>query len=177
VPFQWSCHIEERDGTLRHVAFLDLSGTDPRRACAEALVRELHAVQCVVAWYSSFEIGRLRELAEAFPDLRDPLEDLARKTWDLRPLVKRCYYHRNMKGSRSLKDVVPTVLGYNPYERLGAVREGGSAQLAYFEAVQAGTPADRRQSIGDDLLSYCKLDTWAMIAVARFLQGRPIPSP
>jgi hypothetical protein len=177
VPFQWSCHIEDRDGSMRHTAFLDLTGTDPRRACAEALVRELAGVQCVIAWHAVFEIGRLRELAATFPDLRDALEALVRKTWDILPLVRRCYYHRDMKGSRSLKDVVPTVLGYNPYERLGDVREGGGAQMAYFEAVQTDTADTRRRKISDDLLSYCKLDTWAMIAVARFLQGRTIPSP
>ncbi|WP_218054377.1 DUF2779 domain-containing protein [Phenylobacterium immobile] len=38
VPFQFSCQVEKADGALTHTGFLDLSGDDPSRACAEALI-------------------------------------------------------------------------------------------------------------------------------------------
>jgi len=43
IPFQWSCHIHYEDGRMEHVEFLDVSGADPRRACAEGLVEH---IQC-----------------------------------------------------------------------------------------------------------------------------------
>jgi len=38
VPFQFSAHVRDEHGELKHHAFLSLDGADPRRACAEALV-------------------------------------------------------------------------------------------------------------------------------------------
>src|SRR5690606_7956911 len=48
VPFQWTCIIEHASGDaargrLEQREFLDLSGADPSRRCADALVRELPA--------------------------------------------------------------------------------------------------------------------------------------
>lgn len=39
VPFQWSCHIEDEPGKLRHAMFLDTSGGDPRRPFAESMIK------------------------------------------------------------------------------------------------------------------------------------------
>ena len=41
IPFQWSCHIERSPGIFEYRHFLDLSGSDPSRACAEALLLAL----------------------------------------------------------------------------------------------------------------------------------------
>jgi hypothetical protein len=77
-----------------------------------------------------------------------------------------------MKGSRSMKAVLPAVLGYDPYASLEDVKEGGSAQLAFSEEIALGTTASRRAEIADALSRYCKIDTWAMMAVARHLEVR-----
>jgi hypothetical protein len=150
VPFQFSCHIETRHG-IQHHQFLELSGIDPRRGIAEALLRDLAASEVVIAYNASFEMARIKELAEAFPDLRGALLAVAERVWDLLPLVKRYYYHPAMKGSRSMKAVLPAVLGYDPYASLEDVKEGGSAQLAFSEAIAPGTTASRRAEIADAL--------------------------
>jgi hypothetical protein len=72
IPFQFSNHILRRDGAISHHEFLDLSGDDPRRACAEALVDVLCtpavATGSVVAYSASFEKQRIKALAlEHFP--------------------------------------------------------------------------------------------------------------
>ena len=41
LPFQWSCHSEVADGTLRHHEFLDASGGTSMRRCALALIAAL----------------------------------------------------------------------------------------------------------------------------------------
>ncbi len=38
IPFQWSCHVENAQGGMRHEAFLAHNAADPRHAFAETLV-------------------------------------------------------------------------------------------------------------------------------------------
>ena len=67
VPFQFVADVEAADhGIVRH-EFLDLSGDDPRRACAEALAA-LPRTGAVIAWHARFErdvAARRAETGEA----------------------------------------------------------------------------------------------------------------
>src|SRR5690606_40433260 len=139
VPFQWSCQIEEGpsgEGQVREAAFLDLSGADPRRACAEALARELPASGPVIVYNAGFERSVLRALAGEFPDLARPLNRIAHRLVDLLPLVRAHYYHPDMRGSRSIKAVLPTIPGGVDYAVLDEVQHGAAAQAAYIEAIR-----------------------------------------
>ncbi len=49
-----------------------------------------------------------------------------------------CYYHRDMKGSWSIKKVMPTISADLGYEHLDEVKEGGGAQLALLELRSGG---------------------------------------
>jgi len=176
VPFQWSCHIESAPGQVTHEEHLDLSGSDPRRACAERLVAVLRGVPVILVYGASFERGRIRELAAEFPRLADALVDAADKIFDLLPLVRQVYYHPSMRGSWSLKAVLPTILTADPYAALDAVRDGAAAQLGYLEAIDPATTATRKAELERQLRAYCRVDSWAMIALARFLEGRALPA-
>jgi hypothetical protein len=99
VPFQWSCHVETAPGKITHAQFLDLGGADPRRACAEQLVAALRGVRVILVYSAPFERGRILELAAAFPDLADELEEAAGRIFDLLPVVREGYYHRDMRCS------------------------------------------------------------------------------
>lgn len=57
VPFQFSAHVETADGTITHREFLSLDGSDPRRACAEALVEMVPTTGAVIGYNASFEKG------------------------------------------------------------------------------------------------------------------------
>jgi hypothetical protein len=176
VPFQWSCDVENEMGALRHTEFLDLSGGDPRHACAHQLIQTLAGAPVVIAYNASFERDCLRALAAAVPDLAVPLNTAADALFDLLPLVRAHYYHRDMLGSRSIKQVLPTMLGADPYAQLAGVAEGASAQLAYLEAIDTATGVARRFELDAQLRAYCRLDTWAMVAAARFLARKPLPA-
>lgn len=178
VTFQWSSHLETAPGQLEHVDFLDISGDDPRRGCAEEMLRVLRGVPVVFVYNASFERARIRELAERFPDLSDELLRIAEALVDLLPLVKQHYYHRDMRGSYSLKAVLPAMVGFDPYVELDGVQGGASAQMVCYEALQPGTTAARREQIAEQLRAYCGLDTWSSVAVAYVLQGKhPPPLP
>ena len=71
IPFQWSLHTLAGDGALHHREFLAEGDGDPRRAFAETLIEAVSGADFPIIVYSHYEQTRLKELAGAFPDLRD----------------------------------------------------------------------------------------------------------
>ena len=167
LPFQWSCHVERRPGVLDHLEFLDTSGGSPLRACAESLVDALGSVGPILT-YSRFERDVINRLAARFPDLKDALQALTGRLVDLLPLVKAHYYHPAMKGSFSIKAVLPTVAPGLSYDALGEVRDGIAAQLAYEALIDAQTPPAHRSVLAAQLREYCRLDTLAMVELVQY---------
>ena len=170
VPFQWSCHIETEMGELAHEMFLDVSGNDPRRACAEQMIAILGNSGPIFVYYQAFEKARITELAALFSDLAPKLRAINERIVDLLPIARANYYHPAMKGSWSIKAVLPTVAADLDYTSL-AVSGGGDAQDAYREILHPQTTVDRRLNLTDGLYEYCKLDTLAMVRLAWFFQG------
>ena len=168
VPFQFSARVETADGAILHREFLSLGGSDPRRACAEALVATVPATGAVIGYNASFEKARILELAAAFPDLAEALTALAARVVDLLPVTRAHWYHRDQRGSWSIKAVLPTIAAEMDYAAL-EVKDGGSAQEAYAEAIGAGCSAERRLALDAALRAYCGRDTEAMIVLARRL--------
>jgi hypothetical protein len=169
LPFQWSCHIETRPAKLSHHWFLDTSGQDPLRAMAEKLLATLGDTGPIFS-YGHFERTRLTKLAEMFPNLATDLERAKARLIDLHPLTRDHYYHPDMKGSWSLKVVLPTVAPDLSYEDLEEVQEGTAAQLAYLEAIDPATTPARRQELTERLLAYCQLDTLGLVRLVDFFQ-------
>jgi len=163
VPFQWSCHIHHKDRQIEHTEFLDVSGYDPRRACAESLVRNIGREGVLIAYNAGFERRVIRELAEQFPDLSKSLLDMNERFVDLLPITRNAYYHPSQMGSWSIKSVLPALVPELSYSALEGVQDGGDAQLAWIQAANA-EPTERNRIAGQ-LLEYCKLDTLAMVKI------------
>ncbi len=107
VPFQYSVHVMQRDGTLLHDEFLGDGKTDPRRALVERLIRVLKPAQTILCYYMSFEKSRLRELQLLFPEYDAQLQDIVDKLADLIiPFRSKDVYHYKMNGSASLKKCI-----------------------------------------------------------------------
>ena len=170
VPFQWSCHAEHELGQLQHQMFLDVSGNDPRRACAQALIAALGETGSVFVYFQAFEKSRIAELAALFLDLAPALLAINERIVDLLPLTRASYYHPDMRGSWSLKAVLPTIAPEIDYTEL-AIGSGGDAQGAYRDILHTDTPEAHRQTLTQGLRDYCALDTLAMVRLAWFLQG------
>ncbi|PPD55090.1 MAG: hypothetical protein CTY12_01920 [Methylotenera sp.] len=170
VPFQWSCHIETSQGQLQHEMFLSVTGEDPRRACAETMIAALGNEGPVFVYYQSFEKSRISELAKLFPDLSAALLAINERIVDLLPIARANYYHPDMKGSWSIKAVLPTIAPDLDYTQL-VVGGGGDAQEAYREIVHPDTPDERKQVLTEGLREYCTLDTLAMVRLVWFFQG------
>lgn len=169
VPFQFVADIEAAEGIIARREFLSLDGEDPRRACAEALAA-LPGDGAVIAWNARFERDVILRLARVFPDLAQALESLAVRVVDLLPVTRDHWYHRDQRGSWSLKAVLPTIAPHLDYATL-EVKDGGNAVEAYREAAHSGCSPQRRAAIDSALRGYCGRDVEAMRVIAQRLVG------
>lgn len=164
IPFQWSCHIEDADGTLTHHEFLDTTGNDPRLGFAESLIKTLGTDGPIIVYNEPFEGSRMKELADAMPDLAPQLLAAVDRLFDLLPLARNHYYHPAMKGSWSIKAVLPTIASELDYSNL-AVSHGGMAQDAYLDLIGTNLSEVDKIELKRALLAYCEQDTVAMVRI------------
>jgi hypothetical protein len=172
MPFQFSLHSIDENGNLDHDSFLDLSGHDPSRPFADALIAACGKQGTIFAYNASFEIGRLKDVAERHPDLIEPLLSIASRVVDLLPIAQNHYYHPSQHGSWSIKAVIPAVAPDLDYHNLAGVQDGGMAMDAYLAAVEPDVSDEHRENIRTQLLDYCKLDTYAMVRLWQVFAGR-----
>ncbi len=179
IPFQWSCHVEVTAGCFEHAEFLDLSGDDPSPACIAKMIEVLKPDQPgpIFVYFATYERGRIVDLAARFPEHSADLTKLVGRLYDLLPVVKNHYYHPQMKGSFSIKKVLPVIAPDVSYADLAEVNEGTAAQVAYlYAALDPSTSAGRKADLEAKLRKYCRQDTWAMVEVAYFLAGTGRPA-
>jgi hypothetical protein len=170
VPFQFSCHTEIADGSISHRSFLSVDGSDPRQQCAEALIECVGKTGAIIAYNASFERSCVKGLADALEDLSLELTAIADRFVDLLPVAQAHYYHRDQRGSWSIKKVLPTIAPELDYSDL-EVGDGAAAQLAWLEARSAQCTPERRAHIAASLEAYCERDTWAMVVLLRRMAG------
>ena len=170
IPFQYSLHhMDHKDGELKHDEFLAMPHIDPRKMLIDKLVNEIPDNACVLVYYQSFEIGRLQELAESFPEHVDKIERIIQNIRDLIvPFRRYDIYRWQQDGSYSLKAVLPAMVPELTYEHLD-VSDGGMAMDAYAAMNQSNDTAEIAK-IRQSLLEYCKLDTLAMVKILERLQ-------
>ena len=170
ITFQYSLHIKESpNAPYQHKEYLAPSdGTDPRHALAEQLCKDIPMDVCTLAYNKMFECGRIKELAEFYPDLAVHLLNIRDHIVDLiDPFRAGDYYVPAMGGSFSIKSVLPALFPDDPsldYHNLtGGVQSGGDA-MTIFPKIKDMSPDDAKDA-REALLRYCELDTWAMVKV------------
>jgi len=165
IPFQYSLHIQEKEGAEPiHYEYLVEPGDDPRRELAEKLLAEIPKDACILTYNQAFERGVLKNLAEAFPDLADDINARIENIRDLMiPFRKRDVYRWQMRGSYSIKEVLPALVPELSYEGL-AVSDGLMAMRVYHEMCEIDDP-DKVAELRKGLLEYCRLDTLAMVKI------------
>ncbi len=168
TPFQWSDHVLEASGKLRHAEYLHVDRTDPRSPLARALLEALSESGTIVV-YSEFEGRMIRELADALAEERESLLRLGTRILDLHHVIHRHYYHPGFQGSFSIKQVLPVVVPELSYESL-EIREGSQAALAFIDMTDPERPKTERQRLRDALLQYCRRDTEAMVRLYQTLK-------
>lgn len=171
IPFQFSMHTFHPDDKLDQETFLDLTGEDPRRPLAEALVKSCGKKGPVFAYYAPFEKRVILELAQQFPDLQESLASIVDRIEDLLPIARKHYYHPSQHGSWSIKAVLPAICPDLSYRDLEGVKDGNMAMSAYQDAIHPDTTPERKAEIHQQLDQYCCLDTLAMVRMWEFFRG------
>ena len=153
IPFQWSLHVRESDGSLSHREYLHDGDDDPRQGFITGLLDAVPASGSVVV-YSGYEERILRQLAAEFPQYGPQLIALAERLVDLLQIVRDCYYHPDFHGSFSIKSVAPTLAPQLSYDELD-IPDGLAASAAYQRLLTGDVPppeAHKNQRIPAHLL-------------------------
>lgn len=174
IPFQYSLHyIEKENGELKHTEFLADPQTDPRKALAERLIKDIPKDACVLAYNMSFEKSVINKLALMYPELSDHLMNIHSNIKDLMiPFRNRDYYNKNMHGSYSIKYVLPSLFPNDEelnYKSLDLVHNGTEAMDKFKEL--SNLEGEDFEYTRNRLLKYCELDTYAMVKIYEKLKS------
>jgi hypothetical protein len=163
VPAQFSYHEESPEGKITHEEHLAEGPDDPRPALARKLV-DACAGADKIAMYTTYEVGCVRKLREAVPELAEQLQEIENKLIDLRPVVLDHVYHPDFGGSFSIKDILTPLVPDLTYDDL-AVNDGtvASAEIARLLLEEDTIPDDEREQLRRELRKYCEQDTRAMV--------------
>jgi hypothetical protein len=171
IVFQYSMHIMEPGSSgLIHASFLaETDGTDPRIPFIRRLISDIGDKGDIIVFNKSFESSRLSELAASFPEYNDHVIRINARMKDLMAIFQqRQYYVPEMKGSYSIKQVLPAMVPGFSYDNM-AIGDGGSASMA-FTSLFTEPDLEKIKITRDNLLEYCKLDTMAMVEILKVLK-------
>ena len=168
MPFQYSLHVMHKDGTLEHKEFLGDENSDPRRPLALQMLKDITPTGSIIAFNQGFEKGQIKNLALTCKDISDELLALNERFIDLaHPFQYKHYYHPKFNGKYSIKIVLPTLFPDDDeldYKKLGSIQNGGDA-MDTFANLHLLKDKSKLDTIKEDLLAYCRLDTLAMVRI------------
>ncbi|MBK9354252.1 MAG: DUF2779 domain-containing protein [Bacteroidetes bacterium] len=118
----------------------------------------------ILVFNTLMEIGTLNQLGQLFPERMKEIKDRINRMVDFEiPFKDNYYYHPNMKGSYSLKVILPTLVEGEDYQNL-SVKDGQEA-MAIFNELLYEEDKSKIEFWRQHLLEYCKMDTWALLQV------------
>ena len=170
LVFQYSLHIQETSNSeVIHKEYLADPTEDPRIGFIDQLIQDCGTSGDILVYNIGFERGKLNDLIEVFPKYSNELGGVVNRLKDLMiPFQQKWYYTPEMRGSYSIKYVLPALVPELSYNDLD-IKEGGTASNTFLSMVNGTFEGDveetRRQ-----LLEYCKLDTFAMVKILEKLR-------
>ena len=169
IPFQFSLYVQHRPGAdLEHHEFLAAGKADPRPELLALLRSVLGSHGSILAYNKTFEEGVIRDLGQYFPEYGAWAESVLPRFVDLIvPFRSFAYYHPTQMGSASLKSVLPVLTGLS-YEDM-PIANGDDAGLAYLAITFGDATNEEAQQVRQQLLDYCKLDTFGMVKIVERL--------
>ena len=171
LVFQYSLHIQTEHGELEHKEYLAEASPniDPRINFVKQLISDCGSTGDILVYNIGFERGKLNDLITMFPIYTSEITNIIGRLKDLMiPFQKKWYYTPAMKGSYSIKYVLPALLPELSYQDL-EIKEGGTASSIFTQMVNGEFEGDIDKT-KKDLLDYCKLDTFAMVKILEKLK-------
>jgi len=181
TPFQWSLHRDDGTGQLSHADFLGDPTSDPRESFTTSLVSALNRSEEPIVVYSAYERGVLMEMAKTFPAHEAAIEGIVARLTDLYVVVRDHVYLEDFNGSLSIKSIGKALSPGFSYDGLELVADGAAAAAAFQQLVRAARAPDsdpgEDEALRAALLSYCRLDTLAMVEAHRGLRDLALRLP
>ena len=173
MVFQYSVHvIRKPNAEPEHYEYLTEEMIDPAHDIATSLKNHIGDTGSVIVWNARFEASRNAEIGEHLPEFADFMANINDRMYDLMMVVKKGYYvDSRFGGSASIKKVLPVMCPELSYNDL-AIHEGGTASASWTTLTDPMTSPEAKELLKKDMLAYCGLDTYAMIAIYReFLES------
>jgi hypothetical protein len=170
IPFQFSVHLVKDEQSLPvHHSYLTSGKDDPRPAFLTELQKIIGDSGSIIVYHKGFEEGILRDLAVAFPEYGDWINQVCSRLVDLLvPFRNFNYHHPAQKGSNSLKAVLPSITGKG-YEDL-RINDGQIASINFLAATYGDMPEEEKLQVLENLEAYCGRDTEGMIWIVEKLR-------
>jgi CRISPR/Cas system-associated exonuclease Cas4 (RecB family) len=171
MVFQYSLHVVDAESHVSHHEFLIF---DKKESPIELLLQMQKDLKAdggtVFVWNKSFEKTRNEEMARMYPEFADFLHDVNDRMYDLEvPFKSGVYIHPDFKGKSSIKKVLPVLAPDLSYNTLN-VQNGSMAFTQWSRMISEDLSDAEKQQIRQDLLDYCKMDTWAMVRIWEILK-------
>lgn len=190
-PFEFSLHIEREPGVCDketdNYVFLAKTNKDERKELTKELVKRINTDKgCMLAQNVPFEKRVIKHLGEVYPEYKEQLMKIYDMGFDLLWVVRNNkemykylgydeleakvvnFYNKDLNGSYSIKKTLPvfTDLSYKDLE----IGNGTEALVEYskFDKMDNKTLEKTR----NNLIIYCKQDTWAMVEILRGLRKK-----
>ena len=166
LVFQYSLHIQNKSGETEHCEYLaePNPNRDPRAQFVTQLIEDCGNEGDILVYNIGFERGKLKDLIDLYPEYSIEINAIISRLKDLMlPFQKKWYYTPEMRGSYSIKQVLPALVPSLSYDDLD-IKDGGSASTIFMQMVNGTFEGDYKKTKAD-LLAYCKLDTWAMVEI------------
>ena len=168
ITYQFSLFkldLVESDPTLIKAYLAESLDTDPRHELGRALVEGLKGSGSIVSYNASFERGRVEELAQLIPELKQDLLDIKSRIVDLLPVMRDHVFNRDFNWSWSIKSVIPALFGEAASYKNLSVSNGLDAQALYLKSLKDNNLSENK----DFLIEYCNKDVEEMIRLYKFL--------
>ena len=170
IPFQVSIHTMQKDGSIKHFEFLAEALELPNKL-VDFMRSSTGASGTFISWHASFEISRNKDMMTMVSGSESYLEYMNTHMFDLEDVFKLDYVDSRFHGSTSIKKVLPVLLPELSYNDL-EVQNGTMALDTWGRMVLDPNFVEDKKETRKNLLSYCELDTWAMIEMYRVLIER-----
>ncbi len=170
LVFQYSLHVQNILGSeIIHKEYLAIPKEDPRIGFVDHLIRDCGTTGDIIVYNIGFESGKLSDLIGVFPQYTSELTGIINRLKDLMiPFQQKWYYTPEMRGSYSIKNVLPALVSELSYDKL-EIKEGGTASNTFLSMVNGTFEGDIDQK-RKQLIEYCKQDTYAMVKILEKLQ-------
>lgn len=169
IVVQYSIDKMNEDGSIKHNEYLIEDKCKDIDALIDSMSKFLMPKGKVdgtfIVWNKTFETKRNEELAEMYPKMKKMFEYMNENTFDLMDVFSNYwYYMRGFGGGKSLKVIVPKMLGID-YQDL-PIKDWMEASNKLVKVIMEGVDSRTRK----ELLQYNGMDTMSMVWIYKKLK-------